>query len=614
MSEQLPHDPNPNALWARVIVEELVRGGLRDVCISPGSRSTPLTLAFADHPEVRAHSHIDERSSAFFALGVARQTGRPVALVCTSGSAGAHYLPAVIEANMTRDPLIVLTADRPIELMACGSGQTISQQQLYGDQVRLMAHLETPDLDPLALRHLRFTLARALHAACGRPGAEAPGPVHLNVPMKEPLAPLPTADAPDPKLATLEPLAALGRPDAPLLTIDRTPPAPPERALALITDALSQAVRPLVVVGPQPPDPTLREALLAIAARGVPTLADPVSQLRVAHAPPTLCWRYDTWLRGAPVRAALAPDVIVRFGAYPTSKVYRFWREAHPETLEILVDAHGAIHDPTQQAAHLIIADPVAVARQVAARLPDAMPQAADWRVAIARQEEAARAAIEGALAEDEPLWEGPIARAVLDALPEAATLLLASSMPIRDADTFGPLASHAPRVLSNRGANGIDGLIATTLGAASHADGPTVALLGDVAFLHDVSSLLAASRCRHASGRPLDVTFVVVNNGGGGIFSYLPIAQFPDHFDEHFLTTHAIDLAPLCAAYGVAHTRTDTLDGMRALLPTRPAPGVRVVEVMVSREHNVARHRALWQDAIACATAALPERPGASE
>ena len=592
------HYPNRNALWAELIVEELVYAGVAHVCISPGSRSTPLTLAIASRDDLHVHSHIDERSAAFFALGLAKQTGAPVALVCTSGSAGAHYHPAFIEALYARLPLIALTADRPVHLIGTGAGQTITQPGMFGPHVRASLHLELPQLSLQALHHLRTKIGQAARAATGRLGS-APGPVHINVPFEEPLAPV---EVPGDIPGALAASRVLSRQRAHSWLAEHAAPGGlSARQLGFFARLCEQHERGVIVCGPhEPAHGEVREPLLALAAAtGFPILADPLSPMRSGEGAQRVMTHYDTFLRSRPWASAHAPEVILRFGAQPTSKVYRFWREDHPGAIEVLVDPFGDVLEQTQQASHLVTASPGLFATQLAAQLT-APSAPTHWARELGQAEDLAAAAVSEALElgqREDVLWEGFIARSLALALPEAAMLWAASSMPIRDLDTFA-CARHTPlSVLSNRGANGIDGLIASAMGAATARPGAHALLIGDIAFLHDASSLLMASRGLDPRLQP-DLTVVLVNNSGGGIFEHLPIAKFPEHFERHFITPHAIDFGQLCAGYGVTHQRVERPAALLAALSESfGRPGLRVIEAVVARADNVRRHRALWAD-----------------
>lgn len=596
----MTHDPNINALWARLMVEELVRCGLRDVCISPGSRSTPLTLAFAQmvqrRDDVHMHIHVDERVAAFYALGLAKQTERPVALVCTSGSAGVHYHPAFVEATHANLPLIALTADRPQALMHCGAGQTIEQKQFFGPHVRQTLHLDLPSLRPLALRHVRLIMDQLYAVSMGWQGG-APGPVHVNVPFEEPLAPIETGDI-DPSLYTQEPLAMYGRDDdQPLTQYAHQPPVLGESVIDGLNARLRQAERPVVVCGPLDVlGWSASDAIIALAERlQAPILADPLSGMRWVERTSEVVLAYgDAILRSTSWAASHQPDLVIRFGAMPTSKVYRFWREAHPEAEEWLIDPYGRVLDQVQQAHRVLHVDPQWLATRLCV---DLLPSsgATGWLSRWLEANAMAKAAVTQACSSAPTLWEGDIARRVVSHLPDGATLMAASSMPIRDVDAFGGHGTKRISCIANRGANGIDGLLATSFGVAMHAAGPVVTLIGDVATLHDVGGLLS-SHVLLANRPDANVTIVLINNGGGGIFSFLPIAKFDAYFEPLFITPQNVEFKALAQAYGLDYTVVRDVPGFeQALGDALARPGVKMVEVIVDREDNVRRHKDLW-------------------
>jgi 2-succinyl-5-enolpyruvyl-6-hydroxy-3-cyclohexene-1-carboxylate synthase len=526
---------------------------MTDACTSPGSRSTPLVLAIAREPRLRAHSHIDERSSGFFALGIAKATGRAVALTCTSGTAAANLAPAVIEASEARVPLIVLTADRPPELREIGAGQTIDQIKLYGDAVRWFFEVGNHQATPERIAWIRALACRAWVAASG----ERPGPVHLNWPLREPLVTAPGGPAPGGRSG--------GRP---WMTV-----AARAREAARLGDHVAAPARGVIVAGRD--DAGLAPAIPALArVAGYPLLADPLSGARrggaaIAH--------YDALLRDAEFAREHAPEVVVRVGDLPTSKSLRSWLGALPGARQILVDPELGWQDPASVVELVIRADP-----RVLEPPPAADPGWLErWRAADAR----AAAAIEETLGEE--LSEPNIARAVAAALPSAATVFVAASMPVRDLEWFWPVRDDAPRVLSNRGANGIDGTLSSALGVAAAVPGPVVALIGDVAFAHDLGGLLAASRLG------LSLTIVLINNGGAAVFDYLPIARERDVYEQHVATATGLDFERAAALYGFRYERPQSLGALRALLAT-PAPGT-LIEVRTDRQAGVALHERVW-------------------
>ncbi|HZO13750.1 MAG TPA: 2-succinyl-5-enolpyruvyl-6-hydroxy-3-cyclohexene-1-carboxylic-acid synthase [Polyangiaceae bacterium] len=525
------------------------------VVLSPGSRSTPLALAFDACTSAKVHVVLDERAAGFVALGIGRATGRPAVLLCTSGSAGAHYLPAVIEARQSRVPLLALTADRPAELQACGAPQTVPQARLFGEYVRFHMELPVPDAS-LDMRWLRNALAQARARTL-----EPAGPVHINAPFREPLW--------APGLPTQEPLP-------PAIVRHGTRTLSTDDVAALAGELMRE--RGVIVLGPRAPATMDARALGAAALRfgralGWPVIADAASGVRFGEPEVISCAeaivRHDA--------EALSPTLVLRIGMLPTSKVLTGWLGRHGRT--ILIDPDGEWHDPDGAADALIIADPAPLCEALAVESERDAGWLAAWRRAEAR---AARALASVCC---EPDWEGAVARAVVEALPEGTQLHLGSSMPIRDVDAFAPSCRRRIDVHVNRGANGIDGTIATALGEAL-AKGPTVALLGDLTFVHDLDGLAALGELR----APL--TIVVVHNGGGGIFRFLPIARHPTAFERLFATPQRADLAALCRAFDIPHRLIEPQLVGKAL---EALEGPSVLEVRIDPATNLTRHEQAW-------------------
>ncbi len=545
--------PNRNTLWATTLVDELAKSGIGAACLSPGSRSTPLTLAFASHPEIETFSHLDERSGGFFALGRARQTGAPTALVCTSGTAAANFHPAVLEASESRVPLVVLTADRPRELLDSGANQTTDQTKLYGDAVRWYRSLADPEADGRKLRSLRTTAARAVSHAMGTPA----GPVHLNVPFRKPLEPTPVAEDVPETFEREEPLAVTGR-DGPFVAVTQGTRAPDEGVVEAYATAIDSVDRGLIVCGPADNTPLTVAGLSALAeATDFPVLADPLSGHRfgphVTEQP--ICGGYDSYLDGAASDPAVPdPEFVIRFGASPTSKVLRKYLAA-VEARQVIVDPAGGWREAEFTASDLVVSDPTAFATAVSERLrsqdtPSSTRSA--YREVIMQLEDAYWGTVE---TEATGTWyEGAILNTVCSLAPDPTTVFVSNSMPVRDADRFGRPDAATLTVLGNRGVSGIDGIISTALGAGSATDDPLVLVTGDLAFYHDMNGLLAVQRCN------VDATIVVIDNDGGGIFNMLPIAEFDPPFTEQFLTPHGLDFEPVGSLYGCSFERIDSL------------------------------------------------------
>lgn len=552
--------PNRATLWGRTLVDELAAGGLDAVCIAPGSRSTPLTMAFAGHPDVRVFSHLDERSAGYFALGRARRTGEPTALVCTSGTAAANFHPAVMEADRGRVPLLVLTADRPHELRDSGANQTVDQVKLYGDAVRWYAELPDPEPDERKVRSLRTTAARALAETVG----VEPGPVHLNCPFRKPLEPVERVG--DVPATFADSLAGRGR-SGPFVETRAGSRRLAPAHLEELAGAIREADRPLIVAGPA--DPTERprvdpEAVLAVATHaGAPVLADPLSGLRfgdhVAADPDgaPVCGGYDGYVDALP-----EPDVVVRFGASPTSKALRD-ALCDADARQFLLDPAGAWREATFTATDLLAATPSSVFEGLRARLePDDLADdgptqrsGGGWPERFADAERRHWQVLDDALA-DEAIASAPFEGAILSSVfadaPDPATVFVSNSMPIRDADRFGRPRNGDLAVLGNRGASGIDGIISTALGAGSAAGEPLVCVTGDLAFYHDSNGLLAIDRCG------VDATIVLLDNDGGGIFHKLPIESFDPPFTSQFKTPHGLEFDALADLYDLEFERVD--------------------------------------------------------
>ena len=569
-SSQPPPPPaldfrNTNTLWCSVIAEVLVRCGVRTAVTCPGSRSTPLTTALARHPALETVPVLDERSAAFFALGCAKRSGLPTVLVCTSGTAVANFLPAVVEAHESGVPLVVLTADRPPELRDCASGQTIDQQKIFGGFVGFYHEMAVPEASVARLRYARQTVAHACRRALSPHG----GPVHLNAPFRDPLAPLADAAA--------EPLRAL-------LTesfFAHLGAEPPSRGSGVWTPPTTQ--RGVIVAGPvSPGDPVEYARQVGRIARtlGWPVLADALSPVR-HHAAEgaTIVAHYDALLRDPAWADALAPEAVLCLEGWPTSKVLRGWLErSEPEAT--VVAATEANRDGLNLRARQLVATLAELA--ITAVCPES-----EYATRWARAETAVAGRLAAALEAEREWFEPKAVRVLARHLPAGTPVFVASSMPVRDVEYFWPQNGRETRFFFNRGANGIDGTLSTALGVA-HGGAPTVLLTGDLSLLHDTNGFLLRPKVCGS------LTIVLINNRGGGIFEHLPVAQFDPPFEEYFATPQEVDFAGLCAAYGVRHTLVREWDELAGLVAELPAAGIRVLELRTDRKRNAARRKAL--------------------
>ncbi len=579
---------NANLAWAAAIADELVHSGVRHVVVSPGSRSAPLALAFGAHPDLEDTSILDERSAAFFALGLARVRREPVALLCTSGTAGANYLPATIEAHYSRIPLLLLTADRPPELRDCGAGQVIDQIKLFGPYVRFFCELPTPAPEDARMRFVRSLACRAVAEAVGG----VPGPVHLNIPLREPLAAVEEPDQAE-ALRALRPLARSGRPGAPFTrVVAPTPAGASPEVLERLAHALSREPRGWLVVGPADSEPELAGHVTRLAdGLGWPILAEPLSQLRSGpHDRTRLIDAADAVLRSASFVESHAPRVVLRLGAMPTSKAYRLALEGRPQIEQIVVDPAGW-NDPSALAGEIVRADPTILARDLVGAL--VAPRGIDdWSERWLGAGRVARRALDSALDQLDSLSEPAVFRALAEAVPDGAVVHCASSMPVRDADLFWPTTPRRVRFVANRGANGIDGTLSCALGSAAGHAGPTVLVTGDLALLHDLSGLVAARRSE------ANLLVVVIDNDGGGIFEMLPLAESVARptFERHFGTPHDLELCEVVSGFGIpCHTVEREKELVALAGESLSRPGVEVVRVSTDREQNADLHRRMF-------------------
>ena len=594
---------NAAYLYIGAIVDELARAGVQHACLCPGSRSAPLALMLAEQSQIRLWMHLDERSAGFFAMGMAKASRRPVVLLCTSGTAAANFLPAIVEAHYARVPLLVLTADRPPELRDTGAPQTIDQIKLYSPYAKWFVEMALPEATPDMMRYARSVACRAVSQALAEPA----GAVHLNFPFREPLTPIPV----EPSHTDEAREAYLGRADGkPYTSVVSAPRQADPKLIAAFADELSKIERGLIIAGPQT-DPEFPAAVARLSlALGYPILADPLSKVRCGpHPLDNIMDGYDAFLRDPATVERLAPEVILRFGAMPTSKPVLFYLQRYPHMRQVLVDGGGGWQDAARLASDVIHADARLFCEALSNRSPqphslrgrgeqDSLPRVREgqgegsvwlnlWRAVNRRTRQAMTTQLS---AFDEP-FEGCVFSELAECLPEGAACYVSSSMPVRDLDTFFSGSDRSIRFLSNRGANGIDGVVSSALGASAVSPGPLVLVIGDLAFYHDMNGLLAAKL------HQLRATIILVNNDGGGIFSFLPQAAHPQHFEQLFGTPHGLDFRPAAEMYGAAFHRPETWGEFRRVVKDGlNSNGLTIVEVRTDRESNVTMHRQVWR------------------
>lgn len=604
-------------LYLSAFIDELVRSGLRHIVVSPGSRSTPLAVLAAEHKSLKVWMNIDERSAAFFALGLAKASRETVALLCTSGTAAANYFPAITEANLSRVPLLVLTADRPHELRDVGAPQTINQIGLYGEHVKWFSEMPIPEDSPAMLRHARVMASRSLITA----DQEPKGPVHLNFPLREPL--LPNLDHPQ--------LFGAGREEnSPYVAKQYGDSLPNQAAIEQLANQLKEVEKGIIVCGPIEHEALFDVVIELANALQYPIVADPLSQLR-SYSDEHIIDAYDSFLREQEVVKSLQPDVFIRIGAMPVSKPMLQYMNAYPNARHIVVDEAGW-RDPTLLISDRWLVNPITFCKQLAESLQTLQHSEIDSEAQHAKTESGVKLAetqsklqqselqselqqseshsesslwlrqwhelnqltaevlqAEANMEHRDTLFEGRVVTELQQLMPAFSTLFVGNSMPIRDVDTFFSQMDKPIRIMANRGANGIDGLVSTALGVSAH-ETKTVLLLGDLSFYHDLNGLLASKLYG------LNITIVVINNDGGGIFSFLPQAALPNHYEMLFGTPIGLDYEKVVSMYGGQFTRVNTWEQFREAFQLADATGgLQVIEVPTDRNDNVALHRGIW-------------------
>ncbi|MEK3887683.1 2-succinyl-5-enolpyruvyl-6-hydroxy-3-cyclohexene-1-carboxylic-acid synthase [Bacillus sp. FSL K6-3431] len=554
-------------------VEGLEQSGIKDVVISPGSRSTPLALLFAEHPNINIYVNIDERSAGFFALGIAKASRNPVALLCTSGTAAANYYPAIVEANLSRVPLIVLTADRPHELRDVGAPQAIDQIHLYGSHVRWFAEMAIPEFGSSMENYAKTAAVRAVTEAQGLPS----GPVHLNFPLREPLLPQLQPSPFDPKKEVIN-----------------------QKEIQSGELILSECVyhelagewlgyeKGLIVCGPID-QPDFNNAVTKLSeVLGFPIIADPLSQLRsdsISNA--QVIDSYDAILRSERAHSDLRPELIIRFGNLPVSKSLSKYLQKNEDVKQIVVDGERGWRDPYHIGNEMIYCDEVTLCK----RISDVVmkKEKSEWFSKWLEMNQIVKNVIDVKLNQEIKLDEGKAIMELSRWIPENSTIFVGNSMPIRDMDTFFYTNNKNIRVMANRGANGIDGVVSTALGSSLYSH-PLFLVIGDLSFFHDMNGLLAAKLYK------LNINIILLNNDGGGIFSYLPQAGEPKHFDVLFGTPTGLNFEHAVKLYHGQYTKINDWESFRvAILDTGIDKGLNVIEVPTDRAENTNSHRQIW-------------------
>ena len=562
---------NVNSAWGALTMEVLARLGVETVVVSPGSRSTPLALAASRNPKLEAIPILDERTAGFFALGLAKRMHKPVALVCTSGSAVVNYYPAVLEASMSGTPLLVFTADRPAELRDCSAGQTIDQAKIFGELVRFFHEVALPDVEHGLLAYLRQTLVHAVQQSL----LSNAGPVHLNFPFREPLAP----DFKHSPIIAADVMESVATITTRLCeTVSAT-----AQLDSVALERLASHQHGLIVVGavnPQGGDnESFAEATAVISQKlGWPILSDVLNPLRsFLDEDQALICHYDSLLRDREIVRRWKPSAVLQIGPLPTSKILRGWL-ANLDAVSFLLSDRPVNTDPLHR-----IAVPLHGTVEVLNNSISQQKADTGWLEIWLEMEREATKALNNKFEQTDELFEGKIAWLLSRHLPKDTPTFIANSMSVRYAEYFWCASDRKCPIYSNRGTNGIDGTLGTAMGVA-HRGKPTVLLTGDLAFLHDTNALLTVGELEGS------LTIVLSNNRGGGIFEYLPVSQVKDSFERYFATPQNVQLDVLCQAYGVEHQRVESWGALTEAISTLPKEGVRLLEVPTNRKADQAQ------------------------
>ena len=558
--------------YIAAFIDELTRMNVKHAVISPGSRSTPISMLMTKHSSIETHINIDERSAAFYALGLAKATQNPVALVCTSGTAAANYYPAIVEAKLSRVPLIVITSDRPHELRDVGAPQTINQIQLYGDHVKWFSEMAVPNGDESSLVYVRNISRRAVLEAKKKPA----GPIHLNMPIREPLLP-------DMK----EDYFHAGRSNNFANDYDMGRLEANSSNLNLLANELARKEKGLIICGEIHDKGFAKEVIRLAEQLNYPILADPLSQLRSSEAYHIVdC--YDTFLKIETVKDELKPDVIIRFGAMPVSKPLMLFTKGCKDAIHIVVDSGSGWREPVGLPVTFIYSEEALFCQQLSELLP--ARKESQWYLNWTELNYQVKQVL-STLRDETSLNEGKVFLELQHVTPDNCQIFISNSMPIRDCDTFFHTHKSNRKIYCNRGANGIDGVVSSAIGVSA-VGLPTLLVIGDLSFFHDLNGLLAAKM------QNKDITIIVINNDGGGIFSFLPQASEKEHFEELFGTPHGLDFSHVVKMYGGDFIRVKDWEQFRkAVVGSFDKEGIKVIEVQTNREENVQSHRKLWNN-----------------
>lgn len=566
---------NQEALTSYIVafVAEMVQTGIRDVVVSPGSRSTPMAMVMAEHPGLQVHINVDERSAAFFALGIAKASGSPVAILCTSGTAAANFYPAIVEAYYSRVPLVVLTADRPHELRDVGAPQAINQIHLYGNHVKWFVEMAIPEKSEEMHRYARSVCARAAATALASPA----GPVHLNFPFREPL--VPNLDS--------ESLFQLQERQEGYVHIQNGISTLHKTEIERMGEKLKTHTKGIIVCGSIEEEGFIDAVVELASYLQYPILADPLSQLRSGrHDGTNIIDTYDTFLRNNDAKEALKPEIIIRFGAMPVSKALTVFLKENKQAEQWVIDSGNGWRDPSLLSTSMIYCSETSFCKSIGSYVGEkkSSKYLSIWKdLNTFTKENLSK------IREVTQLSEGRLFHLLPEILPEGSTLFVGNSMPIRDIDSFFHFNNKSIRIMANRGANGIDGTISTALGAAAVLQ-PLYLIVGDLTFFHDMNGLMVSKLYN------LNIKIIVINNNGGGIFSFLPQASHPKNFERLFGTPLDLQFEHIVQMYnGKYDLISDWSHFTSSFVRNLENDGLSVMEVTTNRDTNLKEHRDLW-------------------
>ncbi|MBT2726499.1 2-succinyl-5-enolpyruvyl-6-hydroxy-3-cyclohexene-1-carboxylic-acid synthase [Bacillus sp. ISL-75] len=558
--------------YIAAVVAELIFSGVTDVVVSPGSRSTPMAMIMAEHPDLKVHIHVDERSAAFFALGIAKSLNKPVAILCTSGTAAANYFPAIVEARYARVPLIVLTADRPHELREVGAPQAIDQIHLYGKHVKWFSEMALPEKSDEIIRYARTVCARAVAIATSAPS----GPVHMNFPFREPLIP-----KMDDELFQLN-----ERPNG-YIKVQNGDLTLSDEHFQEIAERLNKTNKGVIICGNMG-DAEFPNAVTQLAEKlNFPIIADPLSQLRSGqHSLKNIIETYDTFLRNEDAKTFLKPEVVLRFGAMPISKALTIFLKENGDAEQFVIDGGAGWRDPSSLSTSMIFCDESVFCKKLLSYTNEnpSSQFLTKWKKVNGLTKENMNA-----LRDITELSEGKLFYQLADMVPEGATLFVGNSMPIRDLDSFFINNNKAIKVMANRGANGIDGTVSTALGAALYSKSLYL-VLGDLTFFHDLNGLIAAKLYN------ININIIVINNNGGGIFSFLPQSEHSKNFELLFGTPLDLEFEHAVKMFKGEFTKIEDWDHLGSeMMKATNQTGLKVYELRTIRDVNRDEHRGFW-------------------